>query len=367
MKQPYFSIIVPVYKVKKEYLDQCVTSLTDQTYRDIEIILVDDGSPDDCGKYCDEYAANDERIRVIHQANGGVSSARNHGIHHVRGEWILFVDSDDWLEPNACEVIFNYTQNTDSDIVEYGTYKNYADRELAMKRDIGKKSQYCADDPEDKLYLYRKTIQPPKFTKNALATSTTYYIWNKAFRTNFILEKQIEFPVGVPLSEDKVFFMRCLLRFQKISYVQDILYHYRQNSASASHKYLENSDKDRLKLIGILHELVDQMIQELSSVIPEAAKQLKKDLNDFIIMISSAVIFKKFYHKDWPYANRMRKPQAKAFLNDPLIKEAFDHAQLKTYTPKNVLRIWLLKHHLFGISKWLLKIENQVRRKTTQS
>lgn len=361
MKQPYFSIIVPVYKVKKAYLDKCVNSLTEQTFRNIEIILVDDGSPDDCGKYCDEYAAADERICVIHQANGGVSSARNHGMRYVRGEWILFVDSDDWLEPNACEVIFNHTQNTDSDIVEYGAYKNYVDRQLAMKRDTGKKMQYFANDPEDKLYLYRRTIQPPKFTKNALATSTTYYIWSKAFRTEFISENQIEFPIGVPLSEDKVFFVKCLLCFQKISYIQDILYHYRQNSASASHKYLENADKDRLKLMEILQEQIEQMVKELSPVLPNAEKELKRDLGDFIIMISSAVISKKFYHQDYPHAKSTRRSGANAFLNEPMIKSAFKQARLKSYTSKNALRIWLLKHRMFGAFRLLLKIGNRVR------
>ena len=103
MNQGLVSIIVPVYKAEK-YIHQCIDSLLAQTYRNIEVILVDDGSPDHCGKICDEYAAKDSRVKVIHQQNGGVSAARNTGIAHSRGEWIAFVDADDsvtcaYIEP----------------------------------------------------------------------------------------------------------------------------------------------------------------------------------------------------------------------------------------------------------------------------
>ena len=94
---PKVSIIVPVYKVEK-YLRKCIDSIINQTLKDIEIILVDDGSPDNCGKICDEYAAKDTRIKVIHKENGGLSSARNAGMEVAEGEYIGFVDSDDWIE-----------------------------------------------------------------------------------------------------------------------------------------------------------------------------------------------------------------------------------------------------------------------------
>ena len=97
-----FSIIVPIYKVE-EYLDRCVESLIRQTEKDIEIILVDDGSPDSCPAMCDEWAKKDERIRVVHKENGGLSDARNAGLNIATGEYVLFVDSDDYVAENACE------------------------------------------------------------------------------------------------------------------------------------------------------------------------------------------------------------------------------------------------------------------------
>src|SRR5699024_8305216 len=106
MMQGKISIIVPVYKVENE-LDRCVQSLMKQTYKNIEIILVDDGSPDQCPKLCEQYAKEDERIRVIHKKNGGLSDARNAGLNLARGEYVLYVDSDDYIEVDSCERLIN--------------------------------------------------------------------------------------------------------------------------------------------------------------------------------------------------------------------------------------------------------------------
>ena len=117
---PEISVIVPVYKTPKEYLDKCVESIVGQTVKDIELILIDDGSPDECGKYCDEYAKIDSRIKVIHQKNSGVSAARNAGIEAAQGNWIAFVDSDDWLDENAFEYALKYADG--NDMVIWCTY-----------------------------------------------------------------------------------------------------------------------------------------------------------------------------------------------------------------------------------------------------
>ena len=116
---PKISIIVPVYKVEK-YLCRCLDSIVAQTFTDWECILIDDGSPDNSGKICDEYAEKDGRFRVIHQENAGVSAARNAGLDAARGEWIGFVDSDDWVESNMYEYLYNNALETKSDVVICG-------------------------------------------------------------------------------------------------------------------------------------------------------------------------------------------------------------------------------------------------------
>lgn len=116
------SVIVPVYKVE-QYLQRCVQSICQQTCRNTEIILVDDGSPDNCGAFCDEYAQKDERIRVIHKVNGGLSSARNAGIEIATGKYIAFVDSDDWLDPTMLELLLHLCVNYRAQIAEC-SYRN---------------------------------------------------------------------------------------------------------------------------------------------------------------------------------------------------------------------------------------------------
>lgn len=125
LNNPVISIIVPIYKTEK-YLDRCLNSILNQTYKDFELLLIDDGSPDKAGELCDEYAKNDTRIKVFHKENGGVSSARNVGLENAIGEWIYFFDSDDEMLYNGLEtLVYNITQNT---ILSLGGYiKEYGD------------------------------------------------------------------------------------------------------------------------------------------------------------------------------------------------------------------------------------------------
>lgn len=124
MSNPEISVIVPIYKVEK-YLPHCIDSIMNQTFTDLEIILVDDGSPDNCGKICDEYAAKDSRIRVIHKENGGLSDARNAGISIAKGKYVGFVDSDDFIESQMYEVLYNMIIRDCSDIAICGVYHHF--------------------------------------------------------------------------------------------------------------------------------------------------------------------------------------------------------------------------------------------------
>ena len=120
---PLVSIIIPIYKVPEHFLVQCIESTIAQTLENIEILLVDDGSPDQCGEICDLYANQDKRIKVLHKKNGGLSSARNYGCKAATGKWIMFVDGDDWIEPEMCRVMYETGEEKQVQLVMCGIVK----------------------------------------------------------------------------------------------------------------------------------------------------------------------------------------------------------------------------------------------------
>ena len=121
---PIVSIIIPIYNVKEKYLRKCIESAIDQTLKEIEIILIDDGSQDKCGEICDEYADKDGRIKVIHKENGGVSSARNRGLEQAVGEYIMFVDADDYMELDATRTCVGFREKYSADFLCFGYYQD---------------------------------------------------------------------------------------------------------------------------------------------------------------------------------------------------------------------------------------------------
>lgn len=127
MSQPEISVIVPIYKVEP-YLCRCVDSILGQTFSDLEVLLVDDGSPDGCGAICDEYAKKDARVRVIHKPNGGLSSARNAGIEAAKGAWIAFIDGDDWIDPDMMNILHTAALRHGAQVAECSYRRIYKDR-----------------------------------------------------------------------------------------------------------------------------------------------------------------------------------------------------------------------------------------------
>lgn len=152
-KRPTVSVIVPVYRAE-EYLNRCVDSILAQTFTDFEVILVDDGSPDHCGEICDDYARRDPRVRVFHKENGGVSSARNVGLDHARGEWIAFVDADDWILPHYLEAIL---VEKDTDIIITNEFSiGFIDKQRAIRNLLRRNWHSC---PWGK--FFRKSLFDP--------------------------------------------------------------------------------------------------------------------------------------------------------------------------------------------------------------
>ena len=207
MTTPLISIIVPVYKVER-YLPRCIESILKQTYTNFELILVDDGTPDRSGIICDKYAEKDSRIRVIHKENGGVSTARNTGIDAAKGEWITFVDSDDWINYDFIESFLN---NTIGDV-------DFLVGSCSMIRT--RVQRYENADREVNIYDSLDTVA--KTLENFMFSVP----WGKMFKTDIIMGNHIKFPVGIKWGEDSHFVTEYLAFCKKIKFVKNAAYNY---------------------------------------------------------------------------------------------------------------------------------------------
>lgn len=234
------SIIVPIYKVEK-FLSQCIESCINQTYSDIEILLINDGSPDKSGEICKEYAKKDERIIYIYQENAGVSAARNNGIKNSSGEWLVFVDGDDWIEPDLVEILLNNVESNDCDggICAYleNTEKNETVTEYFHKDII------FSNDEERKI-LIKKTF------------SSLGVPWAKVYSKKTILKNNLEYKVGLKRMQDSIFNFYFFENASKVAYINKPLYHYRQFNDSACFKYTPDFEITAKKIINETEEFL---------------------------------------------------------------------------------------------------------------
>ena len=245
--QGKISIIVPVYKVESE-LDRCVQSLMKQTYKNIEIILVDDGSPDQCPKLCEQYAKEDERIRVIHKKNGGLSDARNAGLNLARGEYVLYVDSDDYIEVDSCERLINATSEEQVDIVVGNAI---------MEKSNSYEKMIHSATPAGEIYSAKDFIEKAVRASQWYAPS-----WLNMYRRDFLLQNKLFFKVGIYF-EDMQMLPRVFLRAKKVACIDGVFYHYivRENSIMTSEKD-EKKKKDSIQNLKEWKSQFDQIQDE---------------------------------------------------------------------------------------------------------
>lgn len=222
------SIIIPVYKVEK-YLRRCLDSVLAQTYTDLEIILVDDGSPDGSGSICDEYAEKDSRIKVIHQANAGAAAARNAGVAAATGEFTAFVDSDDYIDPTMYEQLLDIIQVNDADIAECG-YRWVKPDVTYDRENTGKVDVYTNLEALEMLYF-----------GDQMFGGISIVVWNKLYRTDLV--KAVSFLEG-RMNEDCLYTPMILYRARKIAKLNLNLYNFffSENSVSRSAYRLKNTD-----------------------------------------------------------------------------------------------------------------------------
>lgn len=327
---PKVSIIVPVYKVEK-YLPKCVESILNQTYGDFELLLVDDGSPDNCGKLCDDYAERDARIRSIHQENQGQGGARNNGISIASGKYVFFVDSDDYVHPRLLEKTVAAAEAGDCDVVMFNA--------VAVDEKDNPGANYRFALPSNTL-LQGEALKP-------LATISG--VWNRLWKRQLFVEHSVRFPLRV-WYEDLCFPVELAPYFERAYYLDcEPLYYYLQRGGSTMHTPdFARITRERIAAGAAIqkyyeaHDLASKYAQELAFVwsfhcfllpvremcaygVPFAdyAKQLRKNLikysknpakNPYFATLSKReqLMLRLFWHKQYWVAGALTK--LKAFL-----------------------------------------------------
>lgn len=221
------TVVVPVYNVV-DYLEKCIFSVVNQTYLNLEIIIVDDGSTDGSSQLCDELAKRDKRIKVIHKENGGVVSARKRGVKEAQGEYVLCVDSDDWIDSVMIEEMVEIARCNNADIVTSGLIKEDGDVHIERTDSI-KEGVY--EDDDAKKYLYQHMI----YNQSTEKIGISGYIWNKLFAKQLLKDVLLQMSDSIRYSEDSAVVYCCLVKAECVVVTYKKYYHYVMRNTSRIH------------------------------------------------------------------------------------------------------------------------------------
>ena len=265
-KQPLISVIIPVYNVE-QYLEECIESILKQTYGNLDIILVDDGSKDNSGEMCDRYAGKDRRIRVLHKENGGLMSAWKAGVEIARGEYLVFVDSDDWVEGNMIEELVKQAAGVSKEMVcsNYIIEKTYKKQSVKIKQSMVPKV-YHRKEIETELFPYLLGVERRRIHASRCM---------KLISKELILDNlQYTNPL-ITMGEDLNIMFPALLDTERLVVLEEgFFYHYRFVDESMVHKY-QPQLKEKITLLYLtLREIIQQKVKERKE---EFLENLKKE------------------------------------------------------------------------------------------
>lgn len=248
------TLVVPVYKIKEEYLRKCLDSILNQTDKNWEAILVDDGSPDNSGEICEEYAKNDSRFTVYHQKNQGVSVARNKGIDNAKYEWVTFIDPDDWIDEKTVEVVNEQLAENNPDILAFGyarEFKNLQRPEFLVHKN-GKISKDLLDSMR-LATLYHLVID------GVVHNYTVNAIWNKVYKVSYLNKFNIRFEASARKGQDRVFNLYAFDKTDSVYYLDMLLYHYRNdNEDSIVNRYNPNTVKYSQAVLNLMYSWIKE-------------------------------------------------------------------------------------------------------------
>lgn len=285
-----YSIILPIYKVEN-YLEECVNSVLAQKIKDYELILVDDGSPDNCPKMCDEFAKKDPKIKVVHKKNGGLSDARNAGIKVAKGKFILFIDPDDYVEKDYLEVI---NENVDGcDLLIFGHYVLYKNKRIKERG---------SDEYLDREKALDHLMSDSKFCG---------FAWNKVYKKEILDKYHLLYDPDITMCEDMLFSYEYMKHVDNIKVISDALINYRQRKSSfLSKKVKDINPKSFFETYGyIMHDSDNAQVQRRSKFLYLKAyyKYKRNDVNRYVDKALIKSIIKNDYKNFTPREKKFIK------------------------------------------------------------
>lgn len=334
---PFLSIIIPVYNTG-DYLACCIDSILAQTYTDYELILVDDGSTDGSSKRCDEYAASDSRIRCLHQPNSGHTAARQQGYLASRGEYVTFVDSDDWVRADMYDKMCRAAQDTPADILICSYIAAAPDKEILCKNHFSS-GFYDKSRLEKEVYPYM--IYSGDFFTYGIAPS----LCNKIFRRSLLKEHLFHVPHDVMIGEDGLASYSCILEAESLCFFDEAFYYYRSNAGSVSHLRIP------YRRLYENHKLFDTYGQIINfSKYPYMEKQV-----DYYIVYQCLLTFIPVFRDMLTNSQDFRQ----SFMEEcsyPPIRKAFRTVATGSVTGlHNKLYAFCIRHRLYNLFRLLLK------------
>lgn len=334
------SVIIPVYNVEK-YLMRCVDSVRSQTYQNLEIILVDDGSPDRCSEMCEEIKQMDSRVKVIHKENGGLGFARNSGLEAVTGEYVTFIDSDDWISQDHIENLYIDAKKNNSDVVIGAHTSVDANGHQKTYAPSVEKNLYLGRDIIDSIVLPIIGTEPACPQDIQLDTSSCMNLYRMAIiRQNnlrFLSEK-------VAIAEDLYFNIDFFCHAQIVSVIKEFGYYYFENADSISRKYDPKRFERTIRYFEIIRTQIAQYgLEEHSSYRAERS---------FLLKIRVAI--RHIVLSDVSYRDKLQ--QIKEILNHKLVKEVLSRYPVDQYIPAmRLLAEWMRSGNTLGVY-WLMKM-----------
>ena len=329
--RPKVSIIVPIYNVEK-YLDRCMQSLVNQTLQDIEIIMVDDGSPDNCPRICDEYAAKDKRIKVIHKQNAGLGMARNSGLEIATGEYVTFVDSDDFIDLKTCETIYKKAVENDLDICYYEGC-SYSNGKVTYKKAVTDLDLFFTTKKDIDAFLLNMIGFLPSNSlglrnKISMSVCTGFYNLDKLILSGvkFVSERKIA-------SEDLIFHVDYLPMVKRIAYTPFVFYYYFTNPGSITRSW---SDQKYTRLVA----KCDYVKDKLDALFSPCAYQQHycKFILDFCKLIIRIVSINNDLSIEY------KRTLLERLYNSHLLEELCKKENFALYSASDKIIVWCIEH-----------------------